>query len=82
MKCLEKEITMKLSVKQHVENFKAKYGEGEVQATSNGFSLPVWLVLMLLHLSGIKSKKRRVQKKIVKEQFNKLLEASIKNQSL
>lgn len=64
-----------MTLQQHIDSFKRTYGDGEFKIGESGqVELPLWLAAMLLHLSGIKSKKMRVQKKVIKREVNALLE--------
>jgi len=71
-----------MKLEQHVEKFKAQYGGGEMVVHPNGgIELPMWLAAMLLHLSGIRSKKRRIQKKVINREVIGLLERASGAQS-
>lgn len=66
---------MKLTIQEQINRFKAKHGDGEIKMTPEGrLDAPRWLVKMVYHLSGIRSKKRRVVKKTVTRKINELLE--------
>lgn len=69
---------MKLTIEQHMEKFKALHGDGEVRIDSNGrLDAPKWLVEMVYHLSGVRSKSRRIKKKTVTRKINELLERAM-----
>ena len=64
-----------MDFQSHIFNFKKKYGEGELKVNSEGrVELPLWLAAMLLHLSGVRSKKSRIQKKVILRELTKLLD--------
>lgn len=66
---------MKLTIEQHMERFKAKHGDGEITMSDDGrMNVPVWLLHMVLHLSGVRSRKRRIVKKTITRKINELLE--------
>ena len=66
---------MKLTIEQHMAAFKKQYGEGDATMDSRGrLTLPKWLEKMAFHLSGIRSKKRRIIKKTVTRKINEMLE--------
>jgi hypothetical protein len=63
-----------MKVEQQAEKFKQLHGDGEFLMHPDGkIDLPMWLAAMLLHLSGIRSKKKRVQKKVIKREVIGLL---------
>lgn len=63
-----------MKVEQHAEKFKEKHGDGEFLMYPDGkIDVPTWLAAMLLHLSGIRSKKSRIQKKVIKREVIGLL---------
>jgi hypothetical protein len=63
-----------MTVEQHAENFKQRHGDGEFTVHPDGkIDVPTWLAAMLIHLSGIRSKKSRIQKKVVKLEVIRLL---------
>lgn len=63
-----------MTVEQHAEKFKQQYGGGEFVMHPDGrVDLPMWLAAMLLHLSGIRSKKKRIQKKVIQREVIGLL---------
>ena len=69
---------MKLTIEQHVEKFKALHGDGDVKIDASGrLDAPKWLVEMLYHLSGVRSKSRRIKKKTVTRRINELLERAM-----
>ena len=69
---------MKLSLEQHMANFKKQHGEEEAVVTPDGrIVVPTWLAAMLLHLSGVKSKKKRILKKTLTKKMNDLLEKGL-----
>ena len=75
---LKKENKMKRSMEDHIEAFKQKHGDGELKVESNGrVEVPVWLMKMVVHLSGIRSRKRRVLKKVVKREVGQLIQNSL-----
>lgn len=56
------------------EWYKEKYGDGVVEFTSNNtLSIPGWLVRYLLDMTGLKSKKTRIQKKVLKREVMRAL---------
>lgn len=66
---------MKLSIQEHINRFKLKYGDGDITMRTDGrIQAPIWLLEMALHLSGIKSKKGRIIKKTITKKVNDLLE--------
>lgn len=66
---------MKLSIQEHMSRFKNKHGDGDITMRPDGrMQVPVWLLEMVLHLSGIKSRKRRIVKKTITRKINELLE--------
>lgn len=68
----------RLSVEQQTARFKKKHGDGEASVTSEGrLFVPLWLANMLLHLSGIRSKKKRIIKKTLTREIHKLLESGL-----
>lgn len=45
---------------------------------SNGtLTIPKWLICLVLHSSGLKSRKKRIVKKVLKKQVIKLVESSL-----
>lgn len=63
-----------MKVEQHAEKFKQQHGDGEFIMHPDGkIDVPNWLAAMLLHLSGIRSKKRRIQKKVIHREVVGLL---------
>ena len=71
----DKGASMKLTIEQHMERFKAQHGDGEVTVDSSGrLNVPRWLLEMVRHLSGVRSKKRRIVKKTITRKINELLE--------
>lgn len=71
-----------MTVQEHAEKFKAIYGEGEFTLDSNGkATVPEWLMAMLLHLSGVRSKKRRIQKKVLKREVIGLLKRAVESRN-
>jgi hypothetical protein len=45
---------------------------------SNGkLTIPKWLICLVLHSSGLKSRKKRIVKKVLKKQVIKLIESSL-----
>lgn len=70
---------MKLTIGQHMERFKAKHGDAEITMSADGrLNVPTWLLYMILHLSGVRSRKRRIVKKTITRKINEMLEASDK----
>lgn len=68
-----------MNLEQQAEKFKAQYGSGEFVMRPDGqVELPMWLAAMLLHLSGIRSKKRRIQKKVISREVARLIERALK----
>jgi hypothetical protein len=68
-----------MNLEQQAEKFKAQYGGGEFVMRPDGqVELPMWLAAMLLHLSGIRSKKRRIQKKVISREVARLIERALK----
>lgn len=68
-----------MNLEQQAEKFKAQYGGGEFVMRPDGqVELPMWLAAMLLHLSGIRSKKRRIQKKVISREVTRLIERALK----
>ena len=66
---------MKLTIQEHINKFKVKYGDDEITMRPDGrMHVPVWLLEMVLHLSGLKSRKRRIVKKTITRKINELLE--------
>jgi hypothetical protein len=66
---------MKLTIQEHMNRFKAKHGDGDITMRADGrMQVPVWLLEMVLHLSGIKTRKRRIVKKTITRKINELLE--------
>lgn len=66
---------MKLTIEQHINRFKAKHGDGEIEMAPDGrMHVPVWLLEMVLHLSGVRSRKRRIVKKVITRKINELLQ--------
>lgn len=66
---------MKRTIEQHMAAFKKQFGEGEPSMDSRGrLTLPKWLEKMAYHLSGIRSKKRRIIKKTLTRKINEMLE--------
>lgn len=53
----------------------------EITFTNGRFEVPMWLQMLLLDSSGIKSKKKRVVKKIIKKQLTKMLLEYVELQS-
>lgn len=43
--------------------------------------LPIWLTMLLIHNSGLKSRKKRIVKKRLKREVTKLLQTYIKTQN-
>lgn len=70
-----------MNLEQQAEKFKKQYGGEEFTVHPSGqVELPMWLAAMLLHLSGIRSKKRRVQKKVINREVNRLIARALKEQ--
>lgn len=60
-----------------MEWYKTNFGGGEFVLFPDGrISVPDWAVKFLIDKTGIKSKKRRIQQKVVKAEIQKLLRAS------
>jgi hypothetical protein len=69
---------MKLSIEQQINRFKLLHGDGETTIGADGrLNAPKWLVEMVYHLSGIRSKRSRIKKKTVTRRINELLERAI-----
>lgn len=67
-----------MNLEQHAEKFKAQYGRGEFKMRPDGqVELPMWLAAMLLHLSGIRSKKHRIQKKVIRREVSRLIKRAL-----
>jgi hypothetical protein len=72
---------MPLDISQQMSRFKTIYGDGTVELLNGRiFSVPNWLGAMMIHLSGVRSKKKRIQKKVVKREFQNLLREYIKQE--
>lgn len=70
-----------MTLEQHMEKFKEIHGGGKFGMRPDGqIELPMWLAAMLLHLSGIRSKKRRIQKKVISREVNRLIARALKEQ--
>jgi hypothetical protein len=68
---------------QMIERFKALYGDGDAEMTDDGrISLPEWLWRLLLHNSGIRSKRARIQKKVIKRETMRAIYRGIKREDL
>lgn len=66
---------MKLTIEQHMERFKKLHGDGEVSLNEQGrLDLPKWMIEMVRHFSGVRSRKRRIIKKVVTRKINEMLE--------
>lgn len=66
---------MKLSIEQHMQRFKLAHGDGEAKINEQGrLEIPTWLLKMIVHLSGIRSRKRRIIKKTITRKINEMLE--------
>jgi len=66
---------MKLTLEQHVDRFKALHGNEEASIDAHGrLHAPKWLVEMVYHLSGIRSKRARIKKKTITRKINEMLE--------
>lgn len=64
-----------------IERYKKLYGDGvdKIEIRDDGrHTIPIWLFMLLLHKSGLKSRKWRVVKKVVQREYNKLLMKSLK----
>lgn len=57
-----------------MERYKKLYGDGEFQVLEgNKIFIPLWAYYLLLHHSGIRSKKQRIRHKVVLREFNKAI---------
>lgn len=65
---------MKLSMREHIDRFQKQYGPGEVKYNNGRLDVPLWLSALVLHLSGVKSRKHRIVKKTVVRKINEMLE--------
>lgn len=62
------------------EWYKDRYGDGQIEVTSsNTIDIPKWLVHYILDSVGLKSKKTRIQKKVLKREVNKALLCGIES---
>lgn len=68
-----------------IERYKQLYsepGDPDGIIIKNGaVVVPFWLLLFLIHKSGIKSKKRRILKKVLKRQLNAAIKDHLKNEA-
>lgn len=56
------------------EWYKDRYGDGQIEVTSsNTIDIPKWLVHYILDSVGLKSKKTRIQKKVLKREVMRAL---------
>jgi len=64
-----------------LERYKNLYKDNsELTINDNGkIHIPIWLIMLLMHRSGIKSRKKRIMKKVLKREVMKLLETQLKN---
>jgi hypothetical protein len=63
-----------------IEWYKAKYPckTAEVNIRNDGLvELPRWMIKMFLDLSGVRSKKYRIQKKAIRRSFNRVLDLAL-----
>ena len=69
----------KLTSEQVEAKYKSLYGEdGEFKISEDGrVFVPTWFLMLVIHRSGVKSRKIRILKKVVKKEINKLLKDSI-----
>lgn len=63
-----------------IERYKKMYpsedGIDNLVIHSNGkITIPKWLLCLVLHSSGLKSRKKRILKKVLKKQIIKLIES-------
>lgn len=62
-------------IERYKQMHPAKDGINELVVESSGkVHMPIWLVRLLIDASGLKSKKQRIIKKVLKRQLQKLLE--------
>ena len=66
---------MKLTIEEHMQRFKKLHGDGEVSINAQGrLDVPKWLLEMVRHLSGVRSRKRPIVKKTITRKINDMLE--------
>lgn len=65
----------KLSSAEVIAKYKKLYGDdGEFTVSESGKVLmPLWLIMLLIHKSGVKSRKTRILKKVLKKEFMKMI---------
>lgn len=65
----------KLSSAEVIAKYKKLYGDdGELTVSESGKVLmPLWLIMLLIHKSGVKSRKTRILKKVLKKEFMKMI---------
>lgn len=52
-----------------------------IKIENNKANIPTWFAMYLLHSSGIKSKKKRIVKKILKNQLQKVILNYVKSEN-
>lgn len=66
-----------------LEWYREAYGDGEIKVTSsNTLIIPHWLVQYLIAKTGLKSKKTRIRKKVLKQEVHKALWLGVKAMKL
>jgi hypothetical protein len=61
-----------------IEWYKAKYPSDQKITYNDGVvSLPIWMCMFLYKLSGVRSKKKRIMKKVIKRTLAKILRDQI-----
>jgi hypothetical protein len=65
-------------VERYRKLYPADDGIENMVINSNGkLTIPKWLICLVLHSSGLKSRKKRIVKKVLKKQVIKLIESSL-----
>ncbi len=61
-----------------IKKYKALYGGGEIEYDGGALSFPHWAVRLFMDMSGVRSKKRRIQKKVLRRMVSAAIVAGAK----
>jgi hypothetical protein len=71
---------MKKSLQEVIDLYKKTYGgEDDVIFKEDMVVIPKWLEMLVLHRSGLKTRKKRIVNKVLKREIDKLLTNSLRN---
>lgn len=71
---------MKKSLEETISFYKKLYGgEDNVTFTEESVLVPKWLEMLVLHRSGLKSRKKRIVNKVLKREIDSLFTTYLHN---